>query len=421
MDGALRFDDAPQPSTFSYAPVPQPLKNYFHAESTLERHRHPPARYDGTPHSSVLYEPLANGGGGGSGANDDAKETGKGDVSWKKIATIVAIVVVLAVAAALIYVFLRDDNDDDNEKSAALAGAGKRNGADIVYEPMPPAPALYSESDTVHANTQTAYAQHEQPVAGDAGVPIDDGFGDESSTTYYVPSPFHTPERSGTPLDWREPNDAAERRALERSNKPPPASWFGADAPTRGDSTAEMALDGELNNQHAIGNIYGSGRANSVLGNGAQAPFARVKDEAARHIGWAEMGECGAPEPGDAAAQMDANRIATGSARSMSELYEANLGERGQYREGSSASTLVTPDQAAQQAVGNNPDRAAQFDEGRSRAKAITAESAAAIGSIYAKKRQAAAGLSAAAAAQQRNANDTNYEYFDEYTQQPAQ
>lgn len=431
LDGALRFEQA-QPSTMSYAPVPQPLKNYFHAESTRERNYGAQQRalYDGTPHSSVLYEPLAANGMGAVPplpGNVESKPAEASSAKWKTIGTIVGIVVLLALGVALLFFFLRDDSDGDvvsNRQSLSYSTAnvhsavGDDNGAVVdEYDANAPRGSGANAMDT-------------------NDVPYD---GPDPSTYFYMPTPLQTPERSGTPIEGtpiddfeeaaaaaqapyqHEPNEAASRRSLERSNKPPPASWFGADAPTRGASSEAMALDGELDNQQAIGNIYGGGRANNVLGGKGRAPFAQVNDDAARQIGWAEIGDNGAPERGDAGATLDANRLAGGSARSMSELYEANLGARSEYREGSSASTIVTPDQAAQQTIGHNPDRAAQFDEGRQRSKEITAESAAAIGSIYAKKRQAAAGLSLAAAAKQRDANDTNYEFFDEYSQQPVQ
>lgn len=444
LDGALLYEDAPgahaanRASTMSYAPVPQPLKNYFHAESTRERGHSAGFQhglYDGTPHSSVLYEPLAAGFGGGAqrpvggsaaSAGPAAVANGKTattSANWKTIVTAICIAVLLALGVALLVVFMRDEdtnvpvNDADErlqmESSAAVLSASQ--GAEQPPEFNLAPPAMHGRSDPAERTAHNSEAN------------------DAESTFFYMPTPLQTPERSGTPMgdmsdgacaDPRaphqdEPNDAASRRSLERSNKPPPASWFGADAPTRGASSEEMEMDGELGNQQAIEKIYGGGsRANTVLGGAARAPFAQVNSDAAQQIGWAEIGDDS--ERGSAAAALDANRLAAGSARSMSELYEANLGERAQYRDGSSMSTIVSPEQAAQQAVGHNPDRTAQFDEGRQRAKQITAESAAAIGSIYTKKRQAAAGISRAAGAQQRNTNDSNYEFFDEYSQQPV-
>lgn len=354
-----------------------------------------------------------------------------------RLGLIVAALIFVAVLGIVLYFALANDQPTSDRKS--FAAAPNRNNSEPLFGGANRTERGQSQQVAEEATTTaSAFNQpsgtllNESALDADplGGVRIETEIDDvhEPATTYYYPSPMATPRSTPPPLpqDAYDPSMFALPSAVPVATsampvprgsagdgKPPPGSWFGADAPTRGETASEMALDGEFGNQAAVSKIYG-GKANSVLGGKNRPPFATVNEDAARQIGWAEMGDPGVPEFG----QIDANQIATGSARSMSELYQSGMEGR-QFREGSSASTFVTPDQAAEAAIGNSPDRSQQFAEGRQRAKAITAESSAAIGSIYNKKRKAAAGLSAAAIAQQRQLNDTNFDYFDVQSQQP--
>ena len=275
-------------------------------------------------------------------------------------------------------------------------------------------------------NLDTRYETPEPDMLRSSrGVPIDfvgnDAADADDGTTYYFPSPMPTPPHVtvDTPtMEIVRSSEQQQQQQQQRKHQPPPSSWFGASAPTRGAAAAEMVSDEALQTHEALSRIYDK-KANSVLGGKNQPPYGQVSDEAARHIGWAEMGECGAPEPFQGGVDGSGGVVhAPAGNRSMNELYQANLAGR-QYREGSSASTLISPGEAAQQTIGNNPDLSEKHAEGRARAKQISAEATAAIGSIYAKKRQAAAGLSAAAMAQDQASNDVNFDYFDAQTQQP--
>lgn len=417
MDPALRFQPPTVPNTLSFAPsghVPQPSSNYFHAESTRGVMAPNSARYNETPRSSVRYEaPFQQAVNRASNAETGA-EGKEAQKQTKKIIIIIGILLLLALGIALLIFFLQDKQEDNESPNSS-----PQSNVQSSFVTEKPVDAMYLQQQ------QQQQQQYEQQMQLQRKL---ESANDEQ--TYY-PTPFDTPDRSGTPISEEgvplnfdvpsgphqfEPNEAAQLRKHERSNKPPPASWFGADAPTRGSASEEMMLDGELGNQESIAKIY-KGKANNVLGGANQAPYAQVNPDVASQVGWAEISDDVAH--GDAAEYLDADRIAGGSARSMSELYEASMGPRSNYREGSSLSTVVSPDEAAQRAVARAPERAEQFEEGRARAKQITAESAAAIGGIYAKKRQAAAGMSAAAAKQHSESNDVNFEYYDQYSQKP--
>lgn len=342
----------------------------------------------------------SNNNGHSNGAEGVDQEGGKLK-KWHKIAIGVAVAIfVLLLIGFLVYFSF----PSATAASSALSAPAPVSSATIQYDTALPPNNYYA-------------AQRDQGIdIAEAEDGIEINFDEPPTTTFYYPSPMPSAPPSPAPFSPSNQPAAAfrPRRGSSEDGKPPPASWFGADAPTRGDTSNALPLDGELQNQEAINQIYSKG--NCVLGNQNKPPYITVNENAARQIGWAET-----PIEEENSVGSMAEFSSAGSARSMSELYEADMtNDNKHYREGSSASTVVTADQAGA-GLQIGPDRAEQFAAGRDRAKEITAEAARAIGSIYTKKRKASAGLTAASMIQQKQkGNDANYQYFDTTTQQPV-
>lgn len=422
IEGALRYG-SPSGGAARYGIETRPAQPaYYHTESAIDPTQR--AFDTSTTGNSVRRIPYT----GAAPIFDNQQTAGSGKETndaaarrryRKKIGFAVAAVIVVVLLGAVLYFALARDEPLSASRSQQQPAPPMFAGANVGFNPTTGAGADAGSHEFAALQAPMTIPPSVDELGGvaiDTDVPTTAS--QDATTTYYYPSPMATPRSTPTPvpLPTVEEYDSYRPVAVPRGSaddgKPPPASWFGADAPTRGEAASEMALDGEFGNQAAVSKIYG-GNVNSVLGGKNRPPFATVNEDAARQIGWAEIAD---PEAREAV--IDANQIASGSARSMSELYQSNMDGR-QFRQGSSASTLITPDQAAQAAIGNSPDRSEQFEAGRQRAKAITAESSAAIGSIYDKKRKAAAGLSAAAVAQQRQMNDTNFDYYDVQSQRP--
>lgn len=182
--------------------------------------------------------------------------------------------------------------------------------------------------------------------------------------------------------------------------QPPPSSFFGASIKTRGEAAQDVS-DSVLQNAQSMANIYDK-KANAVLAvNGLH-----VHDQVSRDMGWAAIGECGAPEIGESGKESNVQSFAAPAS-----IYQAMKEQLPLHavREGSSASTIVTPKMAAD-------ERADQFAAGRAKAQEITAQTQAAIGNIYTRKRHASAGLTVAAQAKSNNLNDPNFEYINSFT-----
>lgn len=203
-------------------------------------------------------------------------------------------------------------------------------------------------------------------------------------------------------IDDEEPVGRVEEDADLKKYQPPPSSFFGASIKTRGEAAQDVS-DSVLQNAQAMASIYDK-KANSVLAvNGLH-----VHDQVSRDMGWAAIGDCGAPEIGSSKVNGNSSEP---PAQPPATIYEAMKQQLPLHsvREGSSASTIVTPKMAAD-------ERADQFAAGRAKAQEITAQTQAAIGNIYTRKRHASAGLTVAAQAKSNNQNDPNFEYINSFS-----
>ena len=424
-----------------------PGAKYFHTESTRGRHNYLPYgasantpmsadTFYGSPSPQRALSPQAHAPSDANGAAQTA-ETNK--TSKKVILYIVLALIIAGVVAVAIYFWHRSASAPAPAPSSSALAQQLSDNQDVApattrHSPLAqsflrhtPAPVAQQSPYCLGSSDGAA-----QGVIIDSEEPLDEpNWSEDASTQYYYPSPLGTPP----PVAEHEPRGSIyeqTKQALrnewknnedDRKDKPPPSSWFGADAFTRGEAVADLNADQALQTHEAMNKIYE--KKSTVLGGKNKPPYATVNAEAARNIGWASMDD-------EAEVARRAAREATSPSgdspqrTTMHELYQQNLAGR-RYESGSSASTIVSADQQAAvassadpspfmvepQTLGYNPDLAEKSAIERERSRQISAEASAAIDNIYAKKRQAAAGLSAAASAQESAQNDVNFDYFN--------